>query len=80
MAKKSFEFDTRYSDIEQGLEERKNRIKTICFKVCSECGETKSIFKFSLDKRNLDGRTNVCKACRSLKNMIPEEYFRRIKI
>jgi len=65
MAKKSFEFDTRYSDIEQSLEERKIRIKTICFKTCSKCGETKPVFKFSLDKRNLDGRTNVCKACRS---------------
>ncbi|GAI65409.1 unnamed protein product [marine sediment metagenome] len=65
MAKKSFEFDTRYSNVEQSLEERKNRIKTICFKTCSKCGETKYIFKFSLDKRNLDGRTNVCKACRS---------------
>ncbi|MBA7580643.1 hypothetical protein ES695_13290 [Candidatus Atribacteria bacterium 1244-E10-H5-B2] len=65
MAKKSYEFDTRYSDIEQELEERKIRIKTICFKTCPKCGETKFIFKFSLDKRNLDGRTNVCKACRS---------------
>ncbi|MBA7541133.1 hypothetical protein ES705_33440 [subsurface metagenome] len=64
MAKKSFEFDTRYSDIEQSLEERKSRIKTICFKTCSKCGETKFIFKFSLDKRNTDGRTNVCKNCR----------------
>jgi hypothetical protein len=40
------------------------------FKVCSKCGETKFIFKFSLDKRNLDGRTNICKACRS------REYLR----
>jgi len=69
MAKKSFEFDTRYSDIEQSLEERKDRIKTICFKTCSKCGEIKPIFKFSLDKRNLDGRTNVCKACKSLEGL-----------
>lgn len=68
-AKKSYEFDTRYSDIEQELEKRKNRIKTICFKTCSKCGETKFIFKFSLDKRNTDGRTNVCKACRSLESL-----------
>lgn len=67
--KKSFEFDTRYSDIEQSLEERKSRVKTICFKACSKCGETKYIFKFSLDKRNLDGRTNVCKDCRSLEGL-----------
>jgi len=65
VAKKSFEFDIRYSDFEQELEERKIRIKTICFKTCSKCGETKPVFKFSLDKRNLDSRTNVCKACKS---------------
>ena len=35
------------------------------FKVCSKCGETKPIFKFSVDKRNLDGRIGVCKICRS---------------
>ena len=69
MIKKSFEFDTRYSDIEQSLEERKSRIKTICFKTCLKCGEIKPVFKFSLDKRNLDGRTNVCKACRSLEGL-----------
>jgi len=69
MAEKSFEFDTRYSDVEQSLEERKSRIKTICFKTCSKCGEIKPVFKFSVDKRNLDGRTNVCKACRSLEGL-----------
>ncbi|GAH60627.1 unnamed protein product, partial [marine sediment metagenome] len=51
MAKKPYEFDTRYSDVEQSLEERKSRVKTICFKTCSKCGEKKFIFKFSLDKR-----------------------------
>jgi len=69
MAKRSYEFEPRHSEIEQSLEERKNRIKTICFKTCSKCGETKPVFKFSLDKRNLDGRTNVCKACRSLEGL-----------
>ncbi|MBA7541904.1 hypothetical protein ES705_34220 [subsurface metagenome] len=39
--------------------------RTKCFKTCLKCGEIKLIFKFSLDKRNLDGRTNICKACRS---------------
>ncbi len=63
--RREFEFDTRYSDRERELEERKNRIKAICFKTCSKCGETKPIFKFSLDKRNLDGRTGICKACRN---------------
>ncbi|RXG62683.1 hypothetical protein ES695_20910 [Candidatus Atribacteria bacterium 1244-E10-H5-B2] len=70
MAKKTYEFDTRYSDIEQSLEERKNRIKTIFLKTCSKCGETKPIFKFSVNKRNLEGRTNICKECRS------REYLR----
>ncbi len=76
MAKKSFEFDTRYSDVEQGLEERKSRIKTICFKTCSKCGEIKPVFKFSLGKRNLDGRTNTCKACRVLE---AEKYYYKNK-
>ena len=40
--------------------------RTKCFKACLKCGEIKLIFKFSLDKRNLDGRTNICKACRNL--------------
>ena len=70
--KKEFEFDTRYSDIEQSLEERKSKIKTRCFKTCSKCGETKFIFKFSLDKRNLDGRMNICKACRGRESL---EYY-----
>jgi len=79
VAKKSFEFDTRYSDIEQRLEERKSRIKTICFKPCSKCGEIKPIFKFSIDKRNLDGRINVCKACRSLE-VLKHYYHNRSKM
>jgi len=69
MARKSFEFDTLFSDVEQGLEERKNRIKTICFKVCSKCGERKLLFKFSVDTRNLDGRIRVCKKCRSRESL-----------
>ena len=64
MAKKSFEFDTRYSDVERELEERKSRIKTICFKTCSKCGEIKPVFKFSVDKRNLNDRIGICKECR----------------
>ncbi|MBA7560841.1 hypothetical protein ES695_14370 [Candidatus Atribacteria bacterium 1244-E10-H5-B2] len=63
---KEFEFDTRYSDIEQNLEDRKDRIKTIKFKICSKCEQKKPIFKFSVDKRNVEGRTNICKACKIL--------------
>jgi len=77
--KKSFEFEPRYSDIEQSLEERKSRIKTICFKTCSKCGEIKLIFKFSIDKRSLDGRTNVCKACRSREGL-NYYYHNRVKM
>jgi len=69
MAKKSFEFDTRYSDVERELEERKSRIKTICFKTCSKCGEIKPVFKFSIDKRNTDGRVGICKVCRSKESL-----------
>jgi len=65
MAKKSFEFDTRYSDVERDLEERKSRIKTICFKTCSKCGETKLISRFTTDRRNLDGHLGICKECRN---------------
>jgi len=43
--------------------------RTKCFKTCSKCGETKLIFKFSADRRNIDGRTNICKACRSLEGL-----------
>jgi len=77
--KREFEFDTRYSDVEQDLQDRENRIKTICFKVCSKCGETKSIYKFSIDKRKLDGRTNICRACRSLEGL-KYYYHNRVKM
>ncbi|MBA7556176.1 hypothetical protein ES705_48875 [subsurface metagenome] len=72
MAKKSFEFDTRYSDVEQDLQDREDRIKTLCFKTCSKCGEIKPIFKFSLDKRNTDGRVGICKSCRGRESL---EYY-----
>ena len=53
--------------------------RTKCFKTCSKCGETKLIFKFSVDKRNLDGRISVCKACRSLE-YLKYYYHNRDKI
>ena len=46
--------------------------KTKCFKTCSKCEETKLIFRFSVDKRNLDDRTNICKKCRSQEYL---EYY-----
>lgn len=60
-----FGFDY-FSPTGQSFQNRKARIKTICFKVCSKCGETKPIFKFSVEKRNLNGRTGICKACKIL--------------
>ena len=50
--------------------------RTKCFKTCSKCGEIKLIFKFSLDRRNFDGRTNICKACRVLE---AEKYYYKNK-
>lgn len=41
------------------------RERTKCFKTCSKCGETKLISEFSIDKRNPDGRTGICKECRN---------------
>ncbi len=68
--KGDLEFSNLFFPAWQDFQERKNRIKTVCFKVCSKCGEIKPIFKFSVDKRNLDGRIGVCKKCRS------REYLR----
>ena len=54
--KGDLEFSNLFSPAWQDFQERKNRIKTACFKVCSKCGEIKPIFKFSVDNRNTDGR------------------------
>ena len=56
-----------FSFIGRDFQERENKIreKTKCFKTCSKCGETKPIFKFSVEKRNLNGRIGICKECRS---------------
>ena len=66
-----------FSPIGLNFQDRKNRIKTICFKTCPRCGETKPIFKFSLEKRNINGRTNICKICRSLEYL--EYYYQNRK-
>jgi len=55
------------------------REKTKCFKTCSKCGETKLIFKFSVDKRNLDGRTRVCRECHN-RYYLEHYYQNRDKI
>lgn len=56
-----------FSSIGRKFQERENKIreKTKCFRTCSKCGEIKPVFKFSIDKRNTDGRTGICKECRN---------------
>jgi hypothetical protein len=69
--KRELDFSNLFSPAWQEFQERKNRIseRTKCFKVCSKCGEIKSIFKFSIDKRSLDGRIGICKICRSQESL-----------
>ena len=55
------------------------REKTKCFKACSKCGETKLIFRFSVEKRNPDGRTGICKEC-SNREYLKYYYRNRGKI
>lgn len=69
MTKKSYEFDIRFSDVERELEERKNRIGTMHFKICLKCGERKPVSKFPIDKRYTDGRIGTCKVCRSRESL-----------
>jgi len=68
-----------FSKIGLDFQERKNRIKTICFKVCSKCGETKPVFKFPVEKRNTDGRMGTCKVCRN-KEGLKYYYQNRDKV
>jgi len=68
-----------FSPVGQDFQDRKNSIKPIRSKVCSKCKQTKPIFKFSIDKRNLDGRTNICKTCRS-REVLKYYYHNRIKM
>jgi len=49
------------------------------FKVCSKCGETKLLIKFSPDKRLKRGRVNICKECRS-KYYLERYYQNKEKI
>jgi len=65
MVKKSYEFESRYSDIERNLQERKEKEIKKRFKTCSKCGERKSLLYFAVDRRSSDGRTGDCKTCRS---------------
>ncbi len=81
MAKKPYDFVdlSLQKERELELEKREDKIKPIRFKICSKCGETKLIFKFSVDKRNSDGRMGVCKACRC-RQSLKHYYENRDKI
>ncbi|MBA7560456.1 hypothetical protein ES695_17915 [Candidatus Atribacteria bacterium 1244-E10-H5-B2] len=63
-----------FSPVGLDFQERENKIreKTKCFKTCSKCGEIKPIFKFSIEKRNTDGRLGICKECRNKESL---EYY-----
>jgi len=71
MIKKSYEFADLSSirEREAELEEREIKAGKMVFKICSKCGERKSILRFSVDKRNSDGRIRICKACRSRESL-----------
>lgn len=70
-----------YSQIGREFQEREDKFRgqTNCFKTCSRCRETKPIFKFSTDKRNLNSRTNICKTCRSQASL-KYYYHNRVKM
>lgn len=62
--------------LEGELEERENRESTKIFKVCPKCGKRKSTYLFSVDKRNIRGRTNICKSCLARESL---QYYYRNK-
>ena len=78
MVKKSYEFATRFSNLERELEQREEKEATLIFKICSKCGKRKPAYQFSKDRRNtlLGGRTNTCKACQVTEYM---NYYREHK-
>ena len=71
MGKKTYEFAdlvlTR--EWEQKLLERETKAGKMRFKICSKCQERKVIFRFNIDKRNKDGRTSICKNCRTKESL-----------
>lgn len=67
MVKKFYEFVdlTLKKEIERQLESREERQRIKVFKICSKCGERKSLLYFSTAKRNRSGRSGICKVCRN---------------
>jgi len=72
MAKKPYEFDTRFSDMEQGLQAREEKEQSKIFRVCPKCKVRRPLLQFTTDKRNINGRTSVCKKCRIIEYL---EYY-----
>lgn len=81
MTKSSYEFVDLSSQRERelGLEEREEQERKRRFKVCPKCKTRKSLFYFAEDKRNSDGKTGECLACRS-KRALSYYYENREKI
>ena len=67
MVKRSFEFVdiTLTKELEQRLEDREVKEQTKIFKVCRRCGIRKPIYQFSTDRRNTNGKTSICKKCKT---------------
>ena len=51
--------------LEKELETREEKETKKIFKVCLICGERKSLFSFSIDRRSRDNRNGACKICKS---------------
>jgi len=81
MTKSSYEFVDLSSQRERELEleEREEQERKRRFKVCPKCKTRKSLFYFAEDKRNSDGKTGECLACRS-KRALQYYYENREKI
>ena len=66
MSKGSFEYVdiTLLKQLEQRLEGREGKEESKIFKTCPRCKVRKPLLQFTTDKRNTNGRTNVCKVCK----------------
>jgi len=74
VVKGSYEFVdiTLLKELEQRLGEREEKEQTKIFKVCRRCGVRRPLLQFTTDKRNINGRTSVCKKCRIIEYL---EYY-----
>lgn len=72
MSKEPFEYVdiTLLNQLEGKLLEREEKVQSKVYRVCQRCKVRKPLFQFTTDKRNLNGRTSICKKCRII------EYLR----